>query len=479
MRSKAAVGAGGAAIAAALHIAASAGNPPGLIEDDAVYILLAKSLRHGAFALPDHAGIPITDPFPGLPACLMLPVWLTGENYGLLRLLPLAFAVAALWLVWIAAGRLLSPARAAAATALTALSPALVQHAGLVLPDIALMALGLLAFVGGAADRKSLWFKAAWAAAAAAPLMRPQGALVPAALALVTIGNRSRRVWVLALAPLACWLARNQFAAGTPTAYADHWLEQMGALFPAAGERSLGLLRTWVGWGMLGLGEGWGMLPGLVLAVAAAGARALIRQRAERDLAVLGAILAGSVVLLHLSWPAANPRHVLLILPWLWIFIVGAMPSPPPRLLTGALAAAMAWMAWTDLGIARASLARPRAFQPETMAWIRANVPAGEGIESLRYNAVLLFTGGRALPPDLSVKNWKERTALAQKSNLYWIYQETRFSPGGYVPPGLQEYREELLPKFKDSEIMRPAYRNDREGTRIYELVSARRRDSQ
>ncbi|MDX6768630.1 MAG: hypothetical protein SF051_03800 [Elusimicrobiota bacterium] len=91
-RAVAAAGAG----AVFLHAAAALRTPLGAASDDALHLLLARNLLAGGFAVPGPGGVPVTDPLPGFPALMALPVALLAPRWGLLRAAPLLAAAAAL-----------------------------------------------------------------------------------------------------------------------------------------------------------------------------------------------------------------------------------------------------------------------------------------------------------------------------------------------------------------------------------------------
>ncbi|MDE2143243.1 MAG: hypothetical protein KGJ84_12615, partial [Elusimicrobia bacterium] len=101
-----ALAAAAAAGAAALHAAASLRTPLGAASDDALHLLLARNLAAGGFAVPDAAGVPVTDPLPGFAFLISAPEALFSPHWGLLRGVTLLAAGALAYLAWRLARRL-------------------------------------------------------------------------------------------------------------------------------------------------------------------------------------------------------------------------------------------------------------------------------------------------------------------------------------------------------------------------------------
>jgi hypothetical protein len=175
-----------AAGAAFLHGAASLRLPLGAASDDALHLLLARNLLAGGFAVPGPGGVPVTDPLPGWPALMALPLALLDGHWGLLRLFPLAAAALLVWASWRLARRALGEEAALFAAGAVALDHALIGWAGVSLPDILYAALSVLALSALLEAAPPRW---AVPAAALAALLRPHGAL------LLACAHGARLLW--------------------------------------------------------------------------------------------------------------------------------------------------------------------------------------------------------------------------------------------------------------------------------------------
>lgn len=476
--------------AAGLHLAASTGNPVGLIEDDSVQILLARSLRHGGFALPDANGVPISDPLPGMAALLMLPVWLVEPDWRPLRAVALLSLAAAVFFTWRLGKRLLPEPWPAAAAGLAALSPVLVRHSGLVLPDIPYLALTLISLDLGTRDGP--WTKTAPAllAAGLACLVRPHGAFLCLALAAGLLFSRGwpsghgkrvearKRQGILFLAcllPLGLWLLRNKLLSGVSTGYAVNWRTQISLLGEpgAMARHSLGLIRSFFGFGLAGLARpGWlGLTAGSVLACAAGWGCLRLMKDAKHESPLVFSMAAYAILVfgLHLTWQPEDSRYAIPLVPVLWLFIAKACGK---KLLLGPALLALA--AVTALGrdwdLASASLRRPHSYQPQTMEWLRRNTLPEARIESLKFNTVMLLTGRPSFPPALRLAGPVEWAAASREAGISFVHVEHVFRPGGFVPHGAGDMGRSILAWAQSASGGTPAYRNDSEGASVFAL---------
>ncbi|MBI4677580.1 MAG: glycosyltransferase family 39 protein [Elusimicrobia bacterium] len=493
-----------AALAAGMHAAVSLGNPVGLIEDDSVQILLARSLRHGAFALPDANGVPISDPLPGLALLLMAPAWLVEPNWHPLRAVSLLSLAVAVFFAWRLGRRLLPEPWPAIAAGLTALSPVLVRHAGLVLPDIPYLALTLIALDLGT-SRGTPGVVLAGLAASLAALVRPHGAFLCLALAaglpcsspaapeapiarsgtagrLFLKGKRARGLIFLAsLVPLILWLARNKLVAGVSTGYAVNWRMQAALLGDLGAQLShaIGLLSSFFGGGMAGITRpAWlGLAAGALVAASAAfgAARLMQSRREEQPLVFSMAAYAIMLLALHLTWSPEDSRYAIPLTPLAWLFVCGAVQRSAsngrsPMLGQGLLMLLALSALWMDARLVRAGLHRNRSYQPETMEWLRRNTPPGARIESLKYNTVMLLTGRMALPPPLHLSGPAEWAAASRAAGVALLHVEDSFRPGGFVPPGAADIGAAIGAWARAAPGVRLAYRNASEGASVFEL---------
>ena len=440
---------------------------------------MARSLAGGAFALPDAGGVAITDPLPGLPLLLLPAAALAQPHWGWLRGVSLTALAAALLFAW----RLTRKLGADAGPwifGLIAVNPTLARHAGLVLADIPFLAFCLAVFDGLVfpGKRPSLGRLAALAGgAAAASLMRPQGfLLIPAAaLGLArSIGARRAMLWSAAAGlPLAGWLLRNAAVAGEPTAYASHWFSQAAFLADpgAAMRHAAALCRSLLGEGRLGWSGRGGALLGLA-GLLAAGRGAFLLRRASNPEGGAGLAMAAFAALylaLHLTWGPAPARYALPLVPVLWILAATGTAGLPLSGARGPAVAALACIALISAAdLAQRGIGRPAAFQPATMEWIRSQTLPQARWQSLRFNALILWTGRTALPPPLdagTAASWRDAAA---RDGVEYALVEDSFTPGGYLPAGVQALARGIPVWAR--EFGREIYRNKEEGTTLFRL---------
>ncbi len=442
------IGLGLGACVAALYWLTGRGHAFGAASDEAYLVRLALSLCSGAYALPGAFGGPITDPLPGYPALIAPFVAVLAPHWERLWFLGLAAVLACAWLSWRLARRLLKPGPAAAAGLLVALSPALVAQSGCVLPDAAFTALAVGAFLGLDGENGRAGSYALLAALGAlAALVRPYGALLPAALALGLGLKRGPRaaafLLTVSLVPLAACLARNASVAGVATAYARNWSSQAaGAGIGDFAAHALAVAAAVLGGGALGLTR-WPEIPaalaGLALAAAAAfGARRLSRCP-RRPVVVALAAFTAALLGTHLTWRFALPRYALPLLAPLWIFAAAAVESAGPALKKIGVATAFAVGAlsvFADWGLARDGLARPLPQFSRLGAWARVNLPAEARLESFSCQAVALQSGRDV---ECAV-GWDPREAWLvhlQDAGIGWVHELGGWRPDGFMPPGV------------------------------------------
>lgn len=397
-----------AAGTAALHVLWALTTPVGSLNDDAVHILLSRSLLSGRFALPDGAG-PVSTPLPGYPA-LLAP--LSALPLEALRFFALAWSWAFLYFSWKLFRKFLPERWAAGAVLLLALNPAWLLYAGAALPDIPYAALSLALFL--ALEKEASWKRLA-ALAAAACLLRPLGPLLALACALALGWKRGVRQAALflacALLPLGLWSLRTLAVAGTYSGHLAYWLDVLASQsFSEQLQNALLLVALFLGEGALSLpGAPYGAALGAgaaLLALACAGAWGEIKRGRTSALAL--ALYAALVFLFHTTYRLYPIRYVIPLLPIAWLLAaLGARRLPGPKILAALLALACVW-ANAKLLSARSLEAR---FWPKTMLWLEENVPPSAGVESSYEAAVMLLAQRRALPLPAQVpdfRHWRQ-----------------------------------------------------------------------
>ncbi|MCX5796957.1 MAG: glycosyltransferase family 39 protein [Elusimicrobia bacterium] len=441
--------------------------PVGLYNDDALNILLARSLASGAFALPD--GAPATEPLPGFALLLALPVRLVDPRWGLLRWLCLAAGWAAVWLTWRLARRVLAEEAALAAALLVALNPVFLRNAGLVRPDVAFLAASLAVLECLALGR--LWPAALLAAGAA--LLRPHGALLAAAAGLALWRRQGWRPALgfvaTALLPSCLWAARNLLVAGTVTGYASCWLWRSAPLREPAGlARHLARLTgTLFGHGLAGLRGGPGVLVpagAAVLGLAAAGAVRLWRREAGAW-AQAAAVYSAAVLALHAAWGSVDSRYLLPLLPLACLFMLSAGRAAGLVLAAGLLMLG----AREDLVYARERRQQPPELWPRTMAWIRRETPPQARFQSMFSPALTLLTGRRAepLPAAEDRDSW---LADCQRRGVDYLHLDRQTGRWSALPPARLAALLRLPDWAASTPYVRRVYSDPEEGSTIWRI---------
>ena len=449
--------------------------PVGLFNDDALHILLARSVAHGAFALP--GGPPRTDPLPGFALLLALPARLAAPHWGRLRWLCLAAGWAAVWLSWRLARRVMSGTAALTAAFLVALNPVLMENAGVVRPDVPFLAVSLavLELLAGG----GFWVPALLAALAS--MLRPQGALLLAAVGLALWVRRGRKLALGFLAaaclPLAVWTARNILAAGTATDYAYSWAARAALLRgPAALARHLArVVFALFGRGLLALPKPHWLLPlagGLAALVPAVrGGLRLARDRSQAW-ALAAAFYAAGVLALHLTWSVADPRYLIPLLPLAWIFLlVGTRTLWERRRAAGlVLTAALAVLALRqDWAVLKDRRGWPQELWPETMAWIRSETPPEARFQTMFTASLALLAGRPAEEPPL-VFNRDSWLAYCLERRIGFVHLDREVQRWGTLPPERFSVLASLPGWARSTPYAREVYRNPAEGGAIFRI---------
>jgi hypothetical protein len=423
--------------AAAVHLLAALRTPLGAASDDALHLLLARNLLSGGYAVPGPSGTPVTDPLPGFPALMALPVGLLAPHWAWLRGAELLAAAAFVFLAWRLSRRLSGEAAGLAAAFLVAADPALVGWAGVALPDVPFSACAVAGFLLLA--RPDFSVAALAAVAAAAALLRPEGVILIPALAVgcsLRAGPRKAAVFLIAAsAPLGLWLLRDRLVAGSATAYVEHWRSLSALADGGAFSRpALGLAR--------GL---FGPLPAplalalflLVLAVAVIGARRLARSRDRGVRAALAAVvlfLAG-LSALHLGWRAWESRYALPFLAALAPLFAAAYAAAPRRLRAAATAILLLCAVpglRAAAGDALSGLAAPRvALWPQTATWLEAHVPPDAAVVDSEPYLTTLLTGRRAYFPEPAASRDEWLSGLRARGAGFVVIRSDR--PSAYL----------------------------------------------
>jgi hypothetical protein len=195
------------------------GRMPGLVgsEDDARYLLLARSLQHGTYRELWSPGLPLHHMYPpGYPALLAVWTAIGGQGLDWIILLQIIMDVTALWLMFVTMRIWMPAVVSICALAIAALNPEVIKLAGQVMSEPALMLCVTLS-VWAAASREGRPERTAImiGAAFAAPFFRSEGIVVPIALFAVFLLQRRPGTLPLAIAgacilgPLIYWNLHN------------------------------------------------------------------------------------------------------------------------------------------------------------------------------------------------------------------------------------------------------------------------------
>ena len=465
----------------AVYVLAALGTPVGIVEDDAMHILLARALRHGAFALPDAFGAPVSDPLPGFAALLTLPVMLVDPRWELLRLLGLLSAAAVVFLTWRLARRFLDERAALAAGLLTALNPLMVGRAGLVLPDLPFLALSLILFESMLAPATLSASLLLTAGAGAATLLRPQGAMLVLSLGAgiwAAKGWRRASVFLIpAFAPLALWTLRNHLLTATASGYLHNLSTEAARLAePRAGaSHAVGLLAAG-GDGLLalaGLPAPWLAAAGLT-ALLAAGAGTVRLLRECEDPRIYAIACYGILLMaIHLVWTPVEARYLILFLPFAWLMILAAAASLRGKARWAAAAALCSVLLVSvraDLTLAKGGLHGSARFQPATMAWLRDRTPPGSRVASLEWLSVQLLSGRRAVFPSLEADNRDSWLAWNLRERVDYLHVVSSFPAGGFYPGRARRLAERLAPWAASTSYAHEVYRNASETTTVFRI---------
>jgi hypothetical protein len=162
------------------------GRMPGLVgaEDDARYLLLARSLQRGTYRELWSPGLPLHHMYPpGYPALLAVWTAIGGQGLDWIILLQIIMDVTALWLMFVTVRIWMPAVVSICALAIAALNPEVIKLAGQVMSEPALMLCVTLS-VWAAASREGRPERTAIMIGAAllAPFFRSEGIVVPIAL---------------------------------------------------------------------------------------------------------------------------------------------------------------------------------------------------------------------------------------------------------------------------------------------------------
>ena len=392
----------------------------GFFNDDAFYLIGARSLLQGGFRELNAPGAPpLLNYLPGYPALLALWGGVFGPSFLAAQLLSAALTLAGVSLLWTCFAAELPPAAALAAAAVVGCNTLTVSLSGTVLSDLPYFAMTPLFFLAA----RAAWSRsgaAAWAGlgalAGAAFLIRPTGAALGLALVLCLAREKRWRAaaWAAAGAALVAgpWLLRNLLAGGAALSHAA----ELAA--PWQGPAALGAFgarlarnaayygpelfwRTLFRWPAEGAAARW-LITALGLTALAAGLRAWGLQGWRKVLSVY--LLAYAA--LHLGLHLQSGRYVFTALPMAAPLLFLGVHALGQRWGLGSKAAAAAGFLSLALSLApvahvvRTSLrgSTPVNTPPaRTLAWIRDRTAASDVFAAELDGRLYLLTGRRTV----------------------------------------------------------------------------------
>ena len=394
----------------------------GFFNDDAFYLIGARSLLSGGFRELNAPGAPpMTIYMPGYPLVLAQWSWLAGSSTLAAQLLSVALTTAGMGLMWACFAPELPAAAAFAAVAVAACNPLTACISGTVLSDIPFLVMTLLVFLAARAvweEGSALAWAGLGALTGAAFLIRPTGAALALALLLSLLWEKRwlRAVWCAAGAAVvaAPWLLRNLLVGGAPLAYAS----QLAAPWHGASAGS-GLLarlarnaafygpelfwRTWFRW------PAWPGASALKWATVLLGSAALaagLREWGARGWRKLLTVYLLVYAALHLQLHLQSGRYIFTALPMVApLFFLGLDAADRRlalrgRLVLGAAALSLALSLAPIANIVRTSLWRhtPVNTPPlKTVAWIRGSTLPADVFAADLDGRLFLLTGRRTV----------------------------------------------------------------------------------
>ncbi|PCI39397.1 MAG: hypothetical protein COB53_03390 [Elusimicrobia bacterium] len=381
----------------------------GFFNDDAFFLIGAKSLISGSYSELNHPGHP---PFiqylPGYP--LLLAPWMifAGKNFLGPQLFSVLMTLGSVFLFYRFVREELPPISAAAATALLALNPLTVSMSGVILSDIPALLWTVIMLTTARAwwdrDDDKTWTLLGLMAAFGF-LLRPTGAAFVLALPLALVSERRLRPALIALTagtlPILAWLTRNYALRGhglvVAGELADPYKKITADVFVGIFSNAWFYTRELFG-------------------------RVLFRQPLPMFSAALGACLCGIGILrvstggwrrfalayssayaiVILLWPKQTTRYLLPLLPFiLWWLFAGAVRLEKylkkPGILSGILlAAGLTCAALPVSNIVRTSLTlkTPLNTPPRgLLSWIETNTKATDVFAAELDGRLYLLTG--------------------------------------------------------------------------------------
>jgi hypothetical protein len=456
----------------------------GGFSDEPLFILLAQSLWHGQFHLP-LINMPITDPLPGYPILLALPVHFLGGHWNYYFLIGFSQTLIALYFSWRLAREFLSPGISLLTFLLISINPTLLFYSGTVFLDTAYLAVSLILFCALAqAEESSIFY---WAPLSAlSPLIKPHGAILIACLmVLISLRFSWKKALVfglLSFLPLVLWLARNHLISGTSTGYLDNWLSQ-ASLPQNKGNPLFHIMQVVASlWGAAPLGaygRPWALFPFwmnlgfgiLLIAFFSRGVARLIKNPAHQELVFSLALYVILLSFLHFLWPAASVRYAIPFLPFVWIFVMAGLfvDSPVQTRNLGLILSVVIFIRCGAIDQIFISI-KPREtpiVSFNTLQWVKRKTPASARIDTYDGSLFMLIAQRYAITAVANNQdNWIH---LLIDKRFNYIEAAPFFSNGFSSSYGLVTYSKQVQ-WMENSPYFKKVYLNPNEGTVIYQF---------
>lgn len=472
----------------------------GVFNDDAVYILGARSLWKAGpiqsyILRPDY-------PLPGLPVLYFPFIKLFEPNWVRLEWVAIGVALLSVYLLGLWVRRFLTAGETLAVMILYAFNPQIAKFASTLMPSIPYVTatLGCLILLGLVWERENryqtlaLGFVMGWAC-----FMRPEGAVLT--LSIVTVLMTSRKGWRLLgwiAIPLVGWglflifwwhkIQAQQTAYGSDlSALAAYWKEDflMGSRF------SVHLLQTFFLDAVTGM-RSTGARLGPIFAVAfftlsvSAAVRGYIRlwhdHPKRRMVWSALALFCVSYFAIHAFWHVAIPRYAIPLMPFLMLALVSGFSRPlsashARRVFTGiALVAILGVYAWRNgRAIHQAYFAPdPRKGPPwHTLEWIKTHTPPDAKIITGIGSTVELYTERTAIPGMRSTNSEMFLFQIHENGADYILDRDVKFLAQG-VEGTDNPNRDWERFRFRFAaypHYFRKIFEDEREQTRVYDVT--------
>lgn len=449
----------------------------GIENDDALYVLAARSLAEGHYRMWFLPGTPpFTDTTPGFPAFLLPAAALAPDSFlahQLLAALYLALAAGAVAL-WFR--RRYSTLAALTLGAAFALNPLVLSRAGIVMPEpvFLLAALGVFALLPGPGWKTGLALLGAY-------LIRPAALPLWGAVGLSLALQKRRRDLIAAVsipaAGFALWSLWARAGGGVQEA------KELPLLWAALGAGRGGdlmrgnlrqILETW---GRTLLPLPWAITaPAALLAGAAPFTCVLLglqrRLRANRGDAVAWFVI-GSLAM-HTLWPWWYERYLVALLPFLLLMAAEGLPAalkarPRATALAAAAVIAAAFFSQNIPLLRGGEAGRPPALK-NTYAWIQGNTTPGDGFASALYARDLIWTGRVFQPVGRAESSEGLAASLKQRRARYVLWEESVDFGLTRTDNALARGLAGVEAALKDADRFRPVRTDPAERATIYEV---------